>query len=61
MSGGDKGAITARVAQLIEGGKFERAVPLLLSIKQYDKALDLCIQHNVPIHDDLVKKIVPDE
>lgn len=21
----------------------------------------MCIQHNVPIHDDLVKKIVPDE
>lgn len=45
MSGGDKGAITARVAQLIEGGKFERAVPLLLSIKQYDKALDLCVSN----------------
>lgn len=55
MSGGDKGAITARVNQLIEAGKFERAVPLLVSIKQYDKAFDLCIQHNVPIHDDLVK------
>lgn len=61
MSGGDKAAITARVSQLIEAGKFDRAVPLLISIKQYDKALDLCIQQNVPIHDDLVKKIVPDE
>lgn len=60
MSGGDKGAITARVGQLIEAGKFDRAVPLLISIKQYDKALDLCIQHNVPIHDDLVKKMIPD-
>ncbi len=61
MSGGDKGAITARVGQLIEAGKFDRAVPLLISIKQYDKALDLCIQHNVPIHDDLVKKMIPDQ
>ena len=61
MSGGDKAAITARVNQLIQSGKFQRAVPLLISVKQYEKALDLCIQQNVPIHDDLVKKMVPEE
>lgn len=50
-----------RANQLVESGKYERAVPLFVSIKQYEKALDLCIQHNVPIHEDLVKKMVPDE
>lgn len=61
MSGGDKNAILARANQLMEAGKFERAVPLLISIKQYERALDICMQHNVPIQEDLVKKIIPDE
>lgn len=29
--------------------------------KQYDKALELCIQHNVLIQEDLIKKMIPDE
>ena len=61
MTGGDTTAINERINQLMESGKFERAVPLLVSIKQYEKALDLCIQHNVTIQEDLVKKIIPDE
>lgn len=61
MAGGDKAAINTRINQLIEANKFDRAVPLLVSVKQYEKALDLCIQHNVPIQEDLVKKIIPDE
>jgi hypothetical protein len=46
---------------LISDNKYERAVPLLISIKQYEKALELCVQHNVIIQEDLVKKMVPDE
>jgi hypothetical protein len=46
---GDKASINARVNELVEAGKFDRAVPLLVNLKQYEKALDICIQHNVPI------------
>ena len=61
INGGDKNAILSRATQLIDTGKYERAVPMFISIKQYDKALDICIQHNVPIHEDLVKKMIPDD
>lgn len=61
VSGGDKNAISERVSQLLESGRYAKAVPLLISLKQYEKALDICIQHNVPIHEDLVKKMIPDE
>lgn len=36
-------------------------MPLLISAKQYERALDICIQHNVPIQEDLVKKMIPDD
>lgn len=44
----------------MEGNKFERAVPLLIGSKQYERALDICIQQNVPIQEDLIKKMIPD-
>lgn len=59
--GSDKAAITARVNQLVEAGKFDRAVPLLVNLKQYEKALEICVNHNVPIQEELVKKMLPDE
>jgi intraflagellar transport protein 140 len=34
---------------------------LLVNLKQYEKALDICIQHHVPIQEELVKKMLPDE
>lgn len=61
MAGGDKGAITARINQLLESGRYERAVPLLISLHQYERAMDICMQHNVPIQESLVKKMIPDE
>lgn len=49
MNSGDKAAMTAKVNQLIDSGKYDRAVPLLVNLKQYEKALDICIQYNVSI------------
>jgi hypothetical protein len=60
MEGGDKAAINAKISSLLEAGKFERAVPLLVSSKQYERALDICIQHNVPIQEELIKKMIPE-
>ena len=58
--GGDNEAGNAKVASLLENGKYERAVPLLVGMKQYDKALDLCLAHNVPLQEEYIKKIIPD-
>lgn len=33
----------------------------MIGAKQYEKALDVCVQQNVPIQEDLIKKILPDE
>ena len=33
----------------------------MVNLKQYEKALDICIQHNVAIQEELVKKMLPDE
>ena len=60
IEGGDKAAINAKISSLLEAGKFERVVPLLVSSKQYERALDICIQHNVPIQEELIKKMIPD-
>lgn len=61
IEAGDKTAINAKISSLLEANKFERAVPLLISSKQYERALDICIQQNVPIQEELIKKIIPDE
>jgi hypothetical protein len=46
---------------LLEANKYERAVPLLISSKQYERALDICVQQNVPIQEELIKKIIPED
>ncbi len=46
---------------MLEANKFERAVPLLISSKQYERALDICVQQNVPIQEDLIKKMIPED
>jgi intraflagellar transport protein 140 len=61
IEGGDKTAINAKISSLLENNKFDRAVPLLISSKQYERALDICVQQNVPIQEDLIKKIIPEE
>jgi len=46
---------------LIENRKYDRAVPLLIGSKQFDKALDIISTHNVPLQDEYIKKILPDD
>ena len=58
---GDKEAINTKINNLLEANKFERAVPLLINSKQYERALDICVQQNVPIHEDLIKKMIPED
>jgi hypothetical protein len=41
--------VSQKVAQLSDAGKHEKALGLLISNKQYDKALEFCTQNNVPI------------
>jgi len=39
----------------LDGNQNEQAVDLLIASKQIEKALELCIQNNIPITDDIVK------
>lgn len=61
IEAGDKTAINAKITSLLEGNKYDRAVPLLISSKQYERALDICVQQNVPIQEELIKKIIPED
>jgi intraflagellar transport protein 140 len=56
----DPSSMNNKINSLIESGRYDRAVPILVSAKQYDKAFELCLQYSVPIPDDLVKKMFPD-
>lgn len=49
------------IQNFIQAGFPEKAIPLLLKNGQNERALDICIQNNVPITDDLVNKILPSE
>jgi len=49
IEGGDKEAINSKIAALLEASKFDRAIPLLIGAKQYEKSLEICVQHNIPI------------
>ena len=50
--------VSQRVSQLADSGKHQKALGLLISSKQYDKALEFCTQNNVPITEELIKKIL---
>lgn len=50
--------VSQRVTQLSDAGKHEKALGLLISNNQYDKALEFCTQNSVPITEELVKKIL---
>ncbi|CAG9334634.1 unnamed protein product [Blepharisma stoltei] len=39
----------------------EKAVHLLVSAKQYSKALEICLAHNVKLDDNVVEKLIPDD
>lgn len=41
--------VSQKVAQLSDAGKHEKALSLLISNGQYEKALEYCTQNNVPI------------
>ena len=56
----DPTAINNKVNSLIDAGKYDRAVAFLISAKQLEKALDLGLQYNIPISDELIKKLFPD-
>lgn len=46
----------AKVAEhFIENGQVDKAVPLLIASKQVERALELCIQQNIPITEDMAK------
>eukprot|EP01017_Pseudomicrothorax_dubius_P018986 TRINITY_DN2090_c0_g1_i1.p1 TRINITY_DN2090_c0_g1~~TRINITY_DN2090_c0_g1_i1.p1 ORF type:complete len:410 (+),score=166.40 TRINITY_DN2090_c0_g1_i1:12-1241(+) len=50
-----------RVADyFLQNNQPDKAVHLLIASKQVDKALELCIECNVPITEDIFNKIVPD-
>jgi hypothetical protein len=61
IEAGDKAAINAKITSLLEANKYDRAVPLLISSKQYERALDICVQQNVTIQEELIKKIIPED
>lgn len=53
--------IEVTISNFISAGYPEKALPLLIKSNQADRALEICIQHNVPITDDLMNKMVPSE
>lgn len=43
-------ALLARCAEyFVQHGQYERAVRMMLGAKQYARALDMCVEHEVPI------------
>lgn len=53
-------SINNKVSSLIDAAKYDRAVAFLISAKQFEKALGLGLQYNIPISDELTKKLFPD-
>ncbi|KAJ9573631.1 hypothetical protein L9F63_008972, partial [Diploptera punctata] len=41
----------------VENGQYEKAVNLLALAKQYVEALSLCVEHNIPVTEDLAEKL----
>jgi len=46
-------------AHFMENNQQDKAVHLLLASNQIEKALELCIEYNIPITEDIVDKIIP--
>ncbi|KAL4454946.1 hypothetical protein ABPG74_006328 [Tetrahymena malaccensis] len=57
----DPNDLTGIIDDFIEKGQPERAVPLMIKAKQYERAIETCIRFNIPITQDLVDKIIPSE
>lgn len=45
-------------ALFLQNQQFDKAVDMLAASKQYIQALELCIEHNVPITDEVAKRLV---
>jgi intraflagellar transport protein 140 len=43
----------------LQNGHFEKAVHLFIGAKAYNKALDLCIKHDVKINDGMAESLTP--
>eukprot|EP00826_Nyctotherus_ovalis_P044555 TRINITY_DN4815_c0_g2_i2.p1 TRINITY_DN4815_c0_g2~~TRINITY_DN4815_c0_g2_i2.p1 ORF type:complete len:524 (+),score=176.41 TRINITY_DN4815_c0_g2_i2:152-1723(+) len=49
----------ARNAQfMVDNGRYEEAVHLLLNAKNYEEAVELCERNNVPMSEDLANKVI---
>eukprot|EP00743_Colponemidia_sp_Colp-15_P005070 GILK01005459.1.p1 GENE.GILK01005459.1~~GILK01005459.1.p1 ORF type:complete len:1424 (+),score=370.05 GILK01005459.1:129-4400(+) len=54
-------ALLARVAEFFMAHEqFEKAVQLLVVSQQIDKALEMCLQHNVTVTEELAEKMTPE-
>lgn len=50
--------MTKRVADyFMEHGQFDKAVELLVKSKQFNEALDLCMNHNITLTEDTVERM----
>ncbi len=43
----------------MQNNQFDKAVNILIAAHQYQKALDLCLQYNIPINEEMIDKIMP--
>lgn len=56
----DSEALEKAAQHFLDGNQQDKAIHLLIASKQIEKALELCIEHNIPITEDIAKKIIPD-
>ncbi|CAG0897138.1 unnamed protein product [Darwinula stevensoni] len=55
-------ALLQRVADyFLENNQFDKAVDLLAIAKKYFEALDLCVEHNIPITEELADRLTMDK
>jgi intraflagellar transport protein 140 len=45
----------------MENRMYDKAVHLYVSCRQYSKALEICLQHNVKLDENLVDKLIPEQ
>jgi len=55
----DPQVLGAVAAHFMENNQPDRAVGLLIASGQQEKALELCLEHNIPITEDMIEKMLP--
>jgi len=55
----DPEVLAAVGSHFMEANQPDKAVHLLIASGQHEKALELCLEHNIPINEEMIEKILP--